>query len=325
MNPEEKQQILTLRQKLSGPVKIRLLRSKDERGGDLEKFCDRLTELIPDIHIRKEDAGTNEIPSILITERLKFCAVPMGTEIGPFIRALIGLGSNGLSLPIPLTDKLAAVTLPALLEVYVTPNCPYCPQIVQELLPLSQVGQLVNLVVIDSMLFPELAAKNKIKAVPTLILDGQFRWTGSTQLEEIIDVMATRDPRSLGATSLEMMVKEGHAEQLAAMMLDAGEIFSAFYDLVAHRDWSVRLGAMVVMEYLNSKDSILAAQAVLPLWDRFQQMSDQAKGDTLYIFGEIGHPQVVPMLEKVLKNPYAREVKEAAAEALEKIRSSKSA
>ena len=89
---------------------------------------------------------------------------------------------------------------------------------------------------------------------------------------------------------------------------------------MVHKDWSVRLGAMVVMENLNSENSALASQAVLPLWDRFHQMSDQVKGDTLYVFGEIGHPQAVPMLETVLKNPYDAEVKEAAAEALDRIK-----
>ena len=320
MTPEEEKQILTLCRKLSGPVKISLSRSKSERSKDLEKFCDHLTRLIPDIKIKKEDGGPDELPAILISERLKFHAAPAGTEIDPFIQALVGLDSNNLKIPATLKTHLAKVTLPATLEVYVAPACPFCPQIVTELLPLPWVGTQVHLTIIDSTLFPELVKKNKIKAVPTIILDGQFRWTGSIHVDEIINMMTTRNPNSLGASSLEMMVKEGEANQLAAMMLEAGEIFPAFYDLLSHQDWSVRLGAMVVMENLSLENSALASQAVSPLWDRFDQMSDQAKGDTLYVFGEIGHPQVVPMLETVLKNPYDTEVKEAAAEALEKIR-----
>jgi hypothetical protein len=62
MTSEEEIQILTLRQKLSGPVKISLLRSKDERSKDLEKFCDHIARLIPNIKIKKEDGGPNEMP-----------------------------------------------------------------------------------------------------------------------------------------------------------------------------------------------------------------------------------------------------------------------
>lgn len=320
MTPKEEKQILTLGPKLSGPVKISLLRSKNELGQDLENFCDHLSRLIPDIKIKKDDGGPDELPAIIVSERLKFRAVPTGTEIEAFIQALVGLDSNGLEIPAPLKASLAEVTLPAMLDVYVAPTCPFCPQTVKELLPLPWVGTQVHLTIIDSTLFPELVKKNKIKAVPTIILDGQFRWTGSIHVDEIINVMTTRNPNSLGASSLETMINEGEADQLTAMMLDAGEIFPAFYDLLAHQAWSVRLGAMVVMESLSLENSALATRAVLPLWDRFPQMSNQAKGDTLYIFGEIGHPQAVPMLETVLNNPYNAEVKEAAAEALEKIK-----
>ena len=58
----------------------------------------------------------------------------------------------------------------------------------------------------------------------------------------------------------------------------------------------------------------------MPRRDLFERMPDQAKGDTLYVFGEIGSQQAIPMLEKVIENPYEAEVKEAAEEALEKIK-----
>jgi glutaredoxin len=319
MTPEEEKQILTLAPKLSGPVKITLLRSKDDRSRDFEHFCDHLTRLIPDIKIKKEEGGQDQLPALLIGERLKFNAIPAGTEIDPFIQALIGLDSTDPQIPASLEADLAKLTLPATLEVYVAPTCPHCPKTVMELLPLPRITSLVHLSIIDGTLFPERANENKIKAVPTIILDGQFRWTGSIRIDEIIKMMTTRDPRSLGALSLEMMVKEGEAEQLAQMMLGAGEIFPAFYDLMIHKDWSVRLGAMVVMENLIAENADLASRAIIPLWDLFEQMPDQAKGDTLYVFGEIGSQQAIPMLEKVIENPYEAEVKEAAEEALEKI------
>ena len=80
-------------------VKISLSRSKDERSKDLEKFCDHLTRLIPGIKIKKEDGGPDELPAILISERLKFRTVPAGTEIDPFIQALAASDPNDIEIP----------------------------------------------------------------------------------------------------------------------------------------------------------------------------------------------------------------------------------
>ena len=178
----------------------------------------------------------------------------------------------------------------------------------------------IQLTIIDGALFPELAEKHRIQAVPTLLLDEQFRWTGAVPLDEIINTVITRDPSSLGAASLENILKEGQAGHLAAMMLDAEQIFPAFYDLLIHNKWPVRLGAMVVMEEIAAKNRALASGVIDFLWDRFQLLPDQIKGDILYLFGEIGDRRTESWLNEVLAGEYDAEVIESVKEALEKFR-----
>ena len=153
--------------------------------------------------------------------------------------------------------------------------------------------------------------------MPTVLLENQFRWTGSVPLEEIVDVIITRNPNSLGASSLERLLKDGNAAQLADMMTGSQQIFPAFYDLLTHNKWPVRLGAMVVAETIAAQNTELAAELLMPLWQRFEAVSDQIKGDLLYVFGAIGHPTAVPWLQSVLNGGYDAEVKEAAREALD--------
>ena len=128
-----------------------------------------------------------------------------------------------------------------------------------------------------------------------------------------------RDPSMLGPVSLEMMLKEGKAGELAAMMLEKGQIFSAFYDVLAHPKWPVRLGAMVVMEELIEADLDLAAQTLVPLWERFHKVDNRVKGDLVYLFGQLKRSESVPQLQAVLKGDYDSEVQEAAQEALDAI------
>jgi HEAT repeat protein len=190
---------------------------------------------------------------------------------------------------------------------------------VRQLIPLPMTDENLQLTIIDGTLFPEMAQTFRIRAVPTILLDQQFRWTGSVTLEELIDTINTRDPASLRPASLESIIKEGGAGRLAAMMLEAEKLFPAFYDVLTHQRWPIRLGAMVVIEEIVAKNPVLAAEALNPLWDRFLEASVQIQGDILYLFGEIGDPRTVSWLETVLSGNFDREVKEAAREAAEKI------
>ena len=217
--------------------------------------------------------------------------------------------------------RLAKVELPTSLVLYISAQCKFCPQAVRQLLPLLTLNSNIRLTVIDVMLFPELAEMENIQSVPTLILEDHFRWTGAFQINEILDVMKNRDPSMLGPVSLEMMLKEGKAGELATMMLEKVQIFPAFYEVLAHPKWPVRLGAMVAMEELIENNLDLAARILDPLWERFHKVDNRVKGDLLYLFGQLRRTECVPQLQAVLNGDYDPEVQEAAQEALDKLRS----
>ncbi len=237
----------------------------------------------------------------------------------PFIEALAALDSGPLQVTESIKSRLKENNLPATLTAFIAPQCTFCPKVISQLIPLSMVESGVRLIVIDGTLFPEMAQAHMIQSVPTILLDDQFRWTGSVSLDELIDALSTRDPALLGAASLESILKDGQAGHLAAMMLDAQKIFPAFYELLTHEKWPVRLGAMVVMEEIAAQAPAIASEAIDPLWGRFEGVSDQIKGDLLYLFGEIGDHRAISWLKNVLDGDFDAEVKEAAREALEKL------
>jgi hypothetical protein len=164
-----------------------------------------------------------------------------------------------------------------------------------------------------------MAQTNRIQSVPTLLLDKEFRWTGSFVLEEVTEVLTNRDPAKLGSLALERILKEGNAAKLADMMLNKKEIFPSFLDLLTHHKWPVRLGAMVVMEEITNRNPKLAVQVIDPLWERFQQVEDAVKGDIIHVLGESANHRITPWMQMILDGKYDAEVKEAAREALEKI------
>lgn len=229
------------------------------------------------------------------------------------------------SAPEQLRSRIERVSLPADLKIYVTPRCPFCPSVLSEIVPLALLNPVLHLTVIDGALFPELAAEDGVRSVPTAILDGAFRWTGAGHMDEIVDAILNRDPALLGAKSLEGFLKEGNAEALARMMMERGQVFPALMDLFESPDWSTRLGAMVVVEEIAEKSPELSEEILGQIWNRLHRISGPARGDVMYLFG-LGQPRSklwIDRLEGVLADE-GEEVREVVMEALERLNSPQS-
>ncbi len=297
---------------------LRLMVSPDGRSSEIAQFCEQLAALLPQVSIAREDAPELEFPLMLLPNGVRYQGVPQGHEVAPFIEALTGRIA-------PLDDRFrqrldAASHPPAALDLFVSPRCTFCPRAVRGLMPLAGANRFTRLTIIDVGLFPEPARRNGIQALPTLVLDGQFRWTGSIVLEEIVTLMVARDPSSMGPTSLEMMLREGAAKRLAQMMADRNGVFPALLELLCHAQWPVRLGAMVTVEELSAMAPDLGRQALDAAWNRFEGVSDQVKGDILFLCAEVGERSLVPRIKAVLQSGASAAVKAAAEEALEKLR-----
>jgi hypothetical protein len=296
---------------------LRLVMTPDGRSLEMAEFCERVAALLPQVSITREEGTANDPPLILLPNGMRYRGLPKGNEVPPFVEALAG------KIP-PLSDRLrgrldGTPHPPADLDLFVTAQCTFCPVAVRRGMALAAASPLIRLTIIDAGLFPEIAQRQGIQAVPTLVLDGQFHWTGEIAIEEVIDLLVTRDPASMGPASLELLLKEGAARRLARMMADRNSVFPALIELLCHEQWPVRLGAMVAVEELNAIAPDLGCEAIDALWDRFEGVTDQVKGDILFLCGEIGRPQMVPRIKAVLQSGAAAEVREAAEEALAKL------
>ena len=312
----EKNQITDFNQRLNRDLTVGLLLSDNPISGTFQEFGNEFSRWAPRIRIKRQSGEPAELPQIQLGENLRYQAVPAGLELPPFLDALTGLASQTRQLTDPLKTRLQSNGLPANLTIVIAPHCAVCPQVVRRLISLPLTFEKLQLEIIDGTLFPEIVQQHRIRSVPTILLENRFRWTGPISLEEIIDAINTRDPGSLGPAYLENILTAGEAGRLAAMMLESGSLIPAFFDVLTHEKWPIRLGAMVVMEEIAEKNPALATDALIPLWGRFQTASTQIQGDILHVFGEIGDLQAASWLETVLAGEFDAEVKEAAADAL---------
>jgi len=317
MTPQEEALFRNASRSVPAGTILKQVVADDERSAIMAQFCERLKKLIPQLSIVAEDDRGPDPPHLLLPHGIRYLGIPQANEVPPFIDALAG------TLP-PLADslreRLHPLASPAVLELYITPHCTFCPAAARRLIPLSSGNRLIRLSIIDGLMYPELASRNAIQSVPTLVMDGQYRWTGPMELDEIAALIATRDPLSLTPAALEMMLKQGAAKQLAKMMSERNAVFPALLELLCHEQWPVRLGAMVAVEELNALRPELAQQVIDPLWKRIDALPDAIQGDLFYVFGEIGGTTVIPRLTFFLQGGPSVEVRDAVQEALEKLK-----
>lgn len=317
MKAEEKRQILLFNSHLHQDIRLRLVKTRNAGSRNLEDFCTLLQQNAPRIHIVHEKEDSDAPSELRVHPRILYRAVPLGHELGAFLKALSW--SFNVQMPPPVSPLLNDLSLPTELKLYISEHCPFCPAVVETLMPLALASDRVRLTVTDAGLYSLEALKDRVQSVPTLILDSQFRWTGTFKIQEVLEAMIHRDPSRLEAETLINLIADGNAGILSSMMLEKDILFPAMVDLLVHPKWPVRLGAMVAMETVAAEKPALAQQMVSPLWDRFDAVDDKVKGDILYLVGEIDTGSSLARIQGILGRPdYDAEIIEAAEEALEK-------
>ena len=312
LDPADRSKIKAWGASLSAPITIQQIPSDHDLDPDFTAFAQEFSRLVPGVtfHPEKESQGT---PGFKIAPNIRYTALPMGKELPPFLRAL-----NSKKTP---SSPPATSVLECPLELFIALQCPHCPAMVDTLIPLAQEHSHIRLDIIDGSLFPERAQAQGVTSAPCLILDQNFRWTGKVEPQEILAMAQNRNPAQLSSQSLKNILEDGKAQWIAQAMVEAKQIFPAFTQLLLHPTWSVRLGAMVVVESLAETAPQLIGHLCPPLMEAFPSADLSLKGDILYALGEAGDTKVGEWIKKQGPKLDHSDLKDAAAEALETIES----
>ena len=135
-------------------------------------------ELVPAIVvIGKEDYG------------IKHYGFPGGKEFNPLIEAVIDSSREKPNASEEIAKKISTIKGPVEVKIFVTPTCPYCPDMVRVANAYAIVSDKISTVTIMSNEFEEYSQKYKITAVPTTIINDSFRKEGKIEIEEFINYL----------------------------------------------------------------------------------------------------------------------------------------
>ena len=319
MTPHEEQQIIRWNRDIVDRIQITISRTKDKRNQSFQMFCNQLSTLASNVEVYEKVDVCSEYPSIEITDNIRYYAIPEGLQLEPFLKALSPDNCYDI-VSEAIRNRISCLDDSVEFSLFVSAHCPHCPSSVRQLIELSRSSRMVKVNIIDTGLFPELARNHDLECVPTTFWGYEFKWSGVTPLEDIVEVVTNRNPSDFSSAAIERILEERNALKAAKIMLDAGHIHPSLFDFMVDERFFLRLGAMTAIEEIIRKDSVMASQIVEPLWARFGQAIEPIQIDILYLLGDAGNTDTISLLESVINGDFRDHVKETACEAIESIK-----
>ena len=303
---------------LQNPVVLRVNLTKDALSKKFRKFVETLTTVSSKLRPIYTTYSEDGPPTIEIKPNLRYMALPGGREMAPFLRTLISRSQGDTSLAERSLSRLATFITPTKVEVMVSPPCPHCPIVVGLVNQLALASIYLEVTIIDITLFADFAQKYSIRAVPTLVIDGQEQLVGNISEDLLADKLTNQSPSTFHPDSFKKIVKEGDADKLAGMMVADADVYKGALELLADPDWSVRMGMMVVLEEVAERSPDLVQRVYPYLVDLLGHGDANQRGDMAYLLGIIGNGSILDSL-KTLLNDRNPDVAEAAFEAVQEI------
>ena len=102
---------------------------------------------------------------------VRFYGIPSVYEFTTFLEALFVVSNGQASLSAALTEWASSLDKPVHLQVFVTPTCPYCPQMVHLAHKLAVISDKVRADGVEATEFPDLANHYGVYGVPRTVIE----------------------------------------------------------------------------------------------------------------------------------------------------------
>jgi thiol-disulfide isomerase/thioredoxin len=103
---------------------------------------------------------------------VRFFGLPSGYEFATILEDIADVSRRRTRLADATRERLAGLTEPLHLQVFVTPTCPHCPSVARLAHQLAMESPAVTADVIEANEFPTLSAEFAVQAVPKTVVRG---------------------------------------------------------------------------------------------------------------------------------------------------------
>ncbi len=168
---------------------------------ELAALSDRLHLVVYDLATpegreKAKEYRVEDPPTLILREKgseainLRYRGIPAGYEFASLLEDIEMLGRDGHGLPENVVQELNNLPEEVVLQVFVTPTCPYCPQAVRTAHRMAYASPKVWGEMIEANEFPELSSRYHIHGVPdTIVNHGKERILGAQPLSQFLQAI----------------------------------------------------------------------------------------------------------------------------------------
>lgn len=125
----------------------------------------------------------------LPVHNVRYYGLPAGQEFPPFIYVHEYIAKNKLRLPESVISEVKGINKSLHVKVFVTPECPVCPMVVDTLNQIGIVNPKILVEVIEAVELPWEADKYNVMYVPAIIVDDIVRHDGYAPPDQIVAML----------------------------------------------------------------------------------------------------------------------------------------
>jgi len=185
---------------------VNLLFFSQEEGcqycADTEEILSEVTALDEKVDFEKhllgsekaEEFGVDRAPAIIFLNNegqdsgVHFYGIPSGYEFTSLIEDILDMSDHErIDLSEDIKKEVKAIDSDVLLQVFITPTCPYCPRAVRVAHQMAMLNPKVRGEMVEAMEFEELSSSFNVSGVPkTVINSGADEQVGAVPAKTIL-------------------------------------------------------------------------------------------------------------------------------------------
>ena len=127
--------------------------------------------------------GVDRVPAVIITakgrDRIRYYGAPLGNELPTLLQAINMAATGDTKLTDESRAKLRALSAPVAVQVFFTPSCVYCPQMISLANQAAIESPMVSTVAIDATEFPDLVRRYNVNGVPKTVINDSKELLGA--------------------------------------------------------------------------------------------------------------------------------------------------
>ena len=140
---------------------------------------------------KAKEWGVEHHPAIVLHSEkeynIKFYGIPAGHEFGALVGSIVDVSTGTAPLPPDVIEDIISIDKPINIKVFVTPQCPYCPDMTRLAHQAAILNPLISSEMVESLEFQELTAKYGVFGVPKTVINETTFIDGLSPVEMFVE------------------------------------------------------------------------------------------------------------------------------------------